>query len=138
MSYHLDPIYQFLKSVGKLVGTPGPVILHCGKMTSRIGLVNKKGEIYVLVCKKRQRVIFEDVIKAFKIVKSLPWDGGSDPEFEGMRWHGEPDRDDVQVLCSPIPKSREGESPGKGKDKIITLNNATVYYLRWKMLVDQS
>lgn len=133
MSYHLDLIYQFLKSVDKLVGTPGPVILYCGKLTSRIGLVNKKGEIYVLVCKKRQKVIFEDVIKAFKIVKSLPWDGGATPEFEGMRWGGEAGKTEVQVLCSPIPKSREGESPKKGKDKIITLKHATIYRLEWKI-----
>lgn len=137
MSYHVDTIYRFLKSVNKLVGTPGPVILHCGKLVNQLGLNNKKDEIYILVCKKRQKVVFEDVIKAFKIVKSLPWNGDLDPdtypEFDGMELYGEVDQEeDVQVLCSPIPKFREGESPTKGKDKIITLSNATVYYLKWK------
>lgn len=39
---------------------------------------------------------------------------------------------EVQVLCSPIPKSREGESPKKGKDKIITMKNTAIYRLDWK------
>ena len=95
-------------------------------------MVNKKGEIYVMVCKERQKVIFEDILKAFKIIKSLPYDGGLDPEFEGMSWGGEVGKKEVQVLCSPIPKSREGESPKRGKDKIITMKNAAIYQLDWK------